>query len=80
MYCIKCGKELPNNVAYCPNCGKEKASVVKPTEKKDLEQEVIYEEIKEIVPTPKVPNIVVYEVIAITMIIAIMSIVLLSRY
>lgn len=31
MKCVKCGKEIPDNVKFCPNCGAEQAGV-KPTD------------------------------------------------
>lgn len=32
MYCIKCGRELPDNAAFCPNCGTKVTQSVNPQE------------------------------------------------
>ena len=77
MYCIKCGKEIKNDDNFCPFCGSKKVEVT--NKKIQEEQQVIYEEIKEEPPVAKASNLVVYEVILLTLGISILMIVFISK-
>lgn len=77
MYCIKCGKELKNGVNFCPYCGSKKVEIVENPNKE--EQQVVYEEVKEKPPVAKASNLVVYEVILLTLGISILMIVFISK-
>lgn len=53
MFCDQCGKEMPDDSVYCPNCG-AKNVVSTPVQEGYVEpQPVVYEEIKK--PIPVVP-------------------------
>ena len=77
MYCIKCGKELKNGVNFCPYCGSKKGEIVENPNKE--EQQVVYEKVKEEPPVAKASNLVVYEVILLTLGISILMIVFISK-
>ena len=39
MFCIECGKEIPNGVKFCPDCGA--AQITKITEEKTKKNEIV---------------------------------------
>ena len=39
MFCIECGKEIPNGVKFCPDCGA--SQIVKITEEKTKKKEIV---------------------------------------
>lgn len=82
MFCIKCGKELKKEDNYCPYCGNKRIEIDNNNikeEPKTVEQQVIYEEVKDEPPKSKASNLVIYEVILITLGISILMIVLISK-
>ena len=79
MYCIQGGKKIEDYAKFCVNCG-NKVEEVLPEEKKQNreETEIIYEEVKESPPEPKASIGVIYGVIALTLVLSIFLIMLLS--
>lgn len=39
MFCVECGKEIPNGVKFCPDCGA--SQIVKITEEKTKKEEIV---------------------------------------
>ena len=77
MYCIKCGKEIKNDDSFCHYCGNKRIEIAeKPIKEK---QQIVYEEVKEEPPVPKASNIVIYEVILLTLGISILMIIFISK-
>ena len=71
MFCIKCGKKLADSGNYCEYCGTKKIGVQKETES----PKIIYEEEKELPPSPKASQTTILGVIVLTMVISILLIV-----
>ena len=67
MYCVKCGNKLEDEAKFCVNCGTKRVDLQNVAK----DNEIVYEEYKEIAPEPKASNSVIFGVIALTMIIAI---------